>query len=185
MDKVDLLKKLNTFLSNNKTEKIHLMQQSEEYMSLAEVHLEESTAKYKPEILDDSYDHRLLQEFENHVQTNKMPSFSDTLLKMIDEKNMKDPDVYRRAGIDRRLFSKIRSDDTYQTSKRTIFSLIIAMKLTEDESISLLEAAGFTFTMSHYFDLIILFFVRNGIYDSGLVNSALIEYEIRPLACND
>ncbi|MEN1761710.1 XRE family transcriptional regulator [Anoxynatronum sibiricum] len=178
MDNEALLNELKVFISKKHFPKMCLMEPVREYAPLSE-----SERKQQLEDLGVTPDKSLLKEYELYMQSYKRPSFRETLFDMIDKKGMKDADIYRRAGIDRRLFSKIRSDETYQTSKRTIFSLIIAMRLTENEAENLLESAGFSFSMSHNFDLIILFFVRKAIYDIDLVNYALLEHQLQPLGC--
>ncbi len=183
MDKVILLNDIRAFLSKNKsTDSRDMSKLCEPIKPLRDEETEEKI-EHEFKELDLVFDRDLLGEYKNHCTANKTPSFSETLLSIIDKKEMKDSDVYKRAGVDRRLFSKIRSNDTYQTSKRTIFSLILAMRLTEKESNVLLESAGFSFSRSQDYDLIILFFVRKAIYDFDLVNYALVEHQLQPLGC--
>ncbi|UFU00271.1 hypothetical protein KO561_04780 [Radiobacillus kanasensis] len=81
--------------------------------------------------------------------------------------------MYKRAGIDRRLFSKIRSNRDYKTSKHTAVALAIALQLNRQEFKKLLEAAGFTLSHNDTFDLVIQFCLENKIYDMDDVNQAL------------
>ncbi|MGN0241937.1 MAG: hypothetical protein ACI4CS_09645 [Candidatus Weimeria sp.] len=103
-------------------------------------------------------------------------SFSDMLFRMIDERGLKDSDVYKKACIDRRLFSKIRSKKNYHVGKNTIFSLCLVMELNEDESEGLLQAAGYTFAPGSIRDLIVEYCIINHIYDIDTVDEILVHY---------
>ena len=103
-------------------------------------------------------------------------SFSDYLFDLIDRSGMKDPDVYKKANIDRKLFSKIRSNPDYRPSKRTAVALAIALELNLDETLDLLKKVGYTLSDSDIFDLIIRFFIERGEYDINEINCALYKY---------
>lgn len=106
----------------------------------------------------------------------KEAPFSEMLLQMIDEKGLKDSDVYKSANIDRRLFSKIRGNKDYVPSKKTAISLCLALQLEMNEARKLLAAAGYAFSASSKFDLIIMYLIENCEYNIHFVNIVLDDY---------
>ncbi|HSK67993.1 MAG TPA: macro domain-containing protein [Candidatus Limnocylindria bacterium] len=98
--------------------------------------------------------------------------FSALLLELIDRKGLTDPEVYRRANIDRRLFSKLRREG-YMPSKRTALALCVALELNEDETQGLLRAAGYALSRSILSDVIVRYFIQRGIFDIFIINAEL------------
>ena len=103
-------------------------------------------------------------------------TWQESLLRMIDERGYTDAEVYKRAGADRKLFSKIRSNAEYRPKKPTAVAFALALRLSLDETKDMLARAGFALSPSSRFDLIVEFFIDNGVYDLSVINEALYDH---------
>ncbi len=103
--------------------------------------------------------------------------FSIILLRLIDAKGYSDVDIYKRANINRKLFSKIRCGDGYMPSKKTVLALAIALRLNIDETQDILACAGYALSHSVKFDVIVEFFIVHEMFDVFTINEMLFRYE--------
>ena len=103
-------------------------------------------------------------------------TFSQRLLRMIDERGMSDSEVYNKAYVDRRHFSKIRNDINYTPNKKTVLAFSIALELSLDEAKDLLNSAGYALSRSSKTDIIVAYFLQNKIYDMFEINDILDAY---------
>lgn len=104
-------------------------------------------------------------------------SFQEMLFRKIREKNCTDIEVYKRAGLDRKLFSKIRKSPAYHPKKSTAIALALALELSLDETDELLRKAGYSLAPASVSDQIIRYFIEKGVYDLQVVNYALAEFQ--------
>ena len=111
------------------------------------------------------------------VVKNVSETWQESLLRMITEKGYTDTEVYKRANVDRKLFSKIRSNKDYQPKKNTAVAFALALRLNLDETKDFLMRAGYAFSPSSKFDLIIEYSIDHGVYDLMLINCALFDHD--------
>ena len=107
----------------------------------------------------------------------KEETFSQRLLRYIRERDLLEPEVYRHANLDRRLFSKIRGNPSYQPSRNTALALAVALRLNLEETEDLLRRAGYALSPSSRFDLIVVYYIKKGNYDIFEINETLYAFD--------
>lgn len=132
-------------------------------------------------------EHQILEdlhssELEDFIKTKRKPTFQKVLFQYIDKKEASDVEIYKKAGLDRKLFSKIRSNANYHPRKNTIISLALALELNIKETDKLLSSAGYSLSDSDTFDLVIQFCIEKKIHDLDDVNQALDYFSLKPLS---
>jgi hypothetical protein len=123
-----------------------------------------------------------LKEELNNRKPLLEQTFSDMLFDLINEKHMDEVEVYKRANLDKRHFSKIRSNSDYRPGKATALSLCIALRLNIEETEILLNTIGVTLSRSDLSDVIVKAFILNEIYDLDELNLCLLERNLKPLS---
>lgn len=121
-------------------------------------------------------------ELEEFIDANRKSKFNVVLFGFIDKKGAKDSDIYKRAGLDRRHFSKIRSNPDYRPGKNTVIALAVALELDKKGANELLNSAGYSLSDNDTFDLVIQFFLEKKKYDIDDINDALDYFSQKPLA---
>lgn len=104
-------------------------------------------------------------------------TFAETLFQYIDSRGLTDPEVYKRANLDRKLFSKIRKSKDYKPSKNTALALAIALRLNLDETKDFIAKAGYALTHSSKADIIIEYCIMQSEYDIFRVNEVLFAFD--------
>ena len=125
-------------------------------------------------------DSRSLEDLVTELES----SFAEALFKYIDDKGLTDPEVYKRANLDRKLFSKIRKNKNYKPSKNTALALAVALELNLDETKDFIGKAGYALTRSSKMDIIVEFFIKQNNYDILELNEVLFYYEEPLLGSN-
>ena len=115
---------------------------------------------------------RSLEDLVNELDD----TFSESLIRHIDRKGLKDADVYKKANIDRKLFHKIKNNKDHKPTKATALAFAIALELSLDETLDLIGRAGFTLTHSSKFDIIIEYFLLEENYDIFEINETLFHF---------
>jgi O-acetyl-ADP-ribose deacetylase (regulator of RNase III)/transcriptional regulator with XRE-family HTH domain len=114
-----------------------------------------------------------LDDVVNHLDE----TFSEMLLRLIDEKGLKDPQVYKKANVTKQTFSKIRNNIHYNPTKQTVLAFAIALQLNLDEAKDLLMKSGYALSKSSRFDVIISYFFESENYDIYEINAVLFKYD--------
>lgn len=116
-----------------------------------------------------------MSEVQLYLLENMGASFNELLFMLIDRTGQKDSDVYKKARIDRRLFSKIRSSKKYVPCKKTVVALCLALELSREDADALLSSAGYGLSRSEEYDLAIAFCLSRQIFDFDDINEMLYE----------
>lgn len=116
-----------------------------------------------------------MSEVQLYLLENMDASFNELLFMLIDRTGQKDSDVYKRARIDRRLFSKIRSSKKYVPCKKTVVALCLALELSREDADALLSSAGYSLSRSEEYDLAIAFCISRQVFDFNDINEMLYE----------
>jgi len=172
-----LISKIRAFIDSTLISKVSATNSK---LSDSQTHFEYTNVVLESPILDP--DKEKIKEF---VKKNKIKGFRDLLFKFIDDNNQVDAEVYKKALLDRRLFSKIRSNQDYHPNKKTVIALLLALKLELEQSLQLLKAAGYSLSESSVFDLVIVYCITHEIYDLDKVNEILEEMQLTPLGSLD
>lgn len=132
---------------------------------------------YKPAVVDKVLHEQLSKHdsdaLRRTLEDNADLTFTEKLMVLIRDRGMTDPQVYRAAFIDRRLFSRVMSDRKYSPSRDTAVAIAMGLHLTSEEAADLLKRAGFTFSHSYKRDIVIEHFFREGIHDIPTLNAVL------------
>lgn len=132
-----------------------------------------SESDWKKDTVRPLFDEKELQKMVQEADAG----FSETLLKLIDKSGEKDSDIYKRANVDRKLFSKIRNNPQYKPSKPTAVAFAIALELDLEETRDFIGRAGYALSRSNKFDIIIEYFITHGRYDIYEINLMLFEFD--------
>lgn len=171
-----LFKSIETYIDDNYVEKHtdrRRQRDSEVLYQLREMSSVDADAFFTEPKMAPTAAPRNLDDVVNHISE----SFTEMLLRLIDESGKTDPEVYKRANLDRKLFSKIRSNPKYKPSKNTALALAVALELNLDQTADLLRRAGFAFSPSSRFDLIVEYFIEEGNYNIFEINEALFAFD--------
>lgn len=160
---------------------IKLITELQQYIDNHTIHFEFDDRFPPPEIRLSVAKKTDRSQIEDYIKETRKPSFRQVLFSLIDKKGVNDADIYKRAGLDRRHFSKIRSNPDYHIGKNTAIALALALQLNPNETETLLHTAGYFLSMSDTSDLVIKFCLEKKIYDVYTVNQALEHFSQKPL----
>ncbi|MFC0273149.1 hypothetical protein ACFFIX_17170 [Metabacillus herbersteinensis] len=156
----------------------------EELREFVQLHLSSfqlEDCKSAPNIENSIFEDIQQIELEDFIKINRKPTLNQVLFSFIDKKGASDIEIYKKAGIDRKHFSKIRSNLNYHPKKNTMIALAFALELNEEDTNELLSSAGYSLSDSETYDLVIQFCLEKRIYDLHLVNQALDYFSLKPL----
>ncbi|GAA0338447.1 hypothetical protein GCM10008967_30910 [Bacillus carboniphilus] len=160
-----------------------LLKELEEYIkiheSLSETGVHSFELKEEIPILQESLS---TSELEDFIKKHRQPTLQEVLFGFIDQTENTDAEIYKKAGLDRKHFSKIRSNPNYRPKKNTIIALALALELDLEDTEELLHAAGYSLSESDTTDLIIQFFLEKQMYDIHAINQALHYFSLKPLS---
>lgn len=155
----------------------------DEYPETAEILSDDRTMLYKRreavatvccrEAAENTAEGMTLREYLERMDK----SFQEMLFDLIDRSGMTDVECYKRANVDKRTFSKIKSNENYRPSKQTVIAFAISLKLNLEDTQALLATVGYTLSRSNVFDKIIRYFIHNKNYDIFEINEALFEFD--------
>ena len=111
-----------------------------------------------------------------HLMDNLGESFTTRLLRLIDERGLKDSTVYKQSNISRQHFSKIQCNRDYNPKKKTVLAFAVGLHLSEDETIGLLKSAGYAFSDGSKRDWIVRYCLEQKIYNINQVNTLLFQW---------
>lgn len=168
-----LLRKIKGYFDRFELEEREKQETGERYDWSA---FQEPETFYSSPHAEKAFREQIKKEAEERLRLAVEQSFSTALMQLIESKGIDHVEVYKRANIDRKLFSKIRTQHEYIPSKKTIIALALALELSLDETQKLLEKAGFTLSRSILSDVIIEYFITQGKYDIFEINSVLFAY---------
>lgn len=118
---------------------------------------------------------------EDYIKNHRQPTLNQVLFRLIDNSGASDAEIYKKAGIDRKHFSKIRSNPDYRPGKNTTISLALALQLDKEKTDLLLSSAGYSLSENSTFDLVIQYCLENSIHDIHSVNEALYHFNQKTL----
>lgn len=163
-----------------------ILEEMQEYLELnLAVMMEKEIILYSPQEsmdMDSVMESISPLDIEMFINNKRQPTLQDVLFGFIDQKGATDAEVYKKAGLDRRLFSKIRSKPDYRPGKNTVLALALALELNKKETDKLLSSAGYSLSDSDTSDLIIQFCIEKKIYNIHQVNYALDSFSMKPLS---